>query len=150
MLEATQYKCNCCNELSYISVHQLTIRSFVLERKKKDEKNDCCHSANNQIKGPELFQQSFHRLQWQPGNKEHSSVLLIKKNINIGMTMSDLFIFHQFCSCRNCWKCTQLLYRTIVWLGCLCETIFPKYCITIWKRKHKKSRLENKIFFSSS
>lgn len=79
MLEARQYKCNCYNELSYISVHQLTIRSFVLERKKKDEKNDCCHSTNNQIKGPELFQQRFHRLQGQPRNKEDSSVLLIKK-----------------------------------------------------------------------
>lgn len=143
MLEARQYKCNCYNELSYISVHQPTIRSFVLERKKKDEKKYWCHSTNNQIKGPELFQQSFHWLQWQPS--EDSSVLLI----NTGVTTSDLFIFHLFCSCWNCWKCTQLLYRTIVWLGCLCETIFPKYCITIRKRKHKKSRLEDKILFSS-
>lgn len=63
MLEARQYKCNCYNELSNISVHQLTIRSFVLERKKKDEKKDWCHSTNNQIKGSQLFQQSFHRLQ---------------------------------------------------------------------------------------
>lgn len=38
MLEARQYKCDCYNKLSNISVHQLTIRSFVLERKKKDEK----------------------------------------------------------------------------------------------------------------
>lgn len=80
MLEARQYKCNCYNELSYISMCQLTIRSFVLERKKKDgKKKDWCHSTNNQIKGPELFQQSFHRLQWQPKNKEDSSVLLTKK-----------------------------------------------------------------------
>lgn len=29
-------------------------------------------------------------------------------------------------------------------LGCLCETIFPKYCINILKRKCKISRLEKK------
>lgn len=100
----------------------------------------------NQIKGPELFQQSSHRLQWQPRNKEDSSVLLIK-NINTGMTVSDLFIFHQSCSCWNCWKCTQLLYRNIVWLGCLCETIYPKYCITIWKKRHWK--VDRRIKYSS-
>lgn len=50
------YKCNRYNQLSYISVHQLTITSFVLERKKKDEK--LTHATLQTIKLK--VQRSFH------------------------------------------------------------------------------------------
>jgi len=45
-----------------------------------------------------------------PENQQDSSVLLTRVN------MSDLFIFYQYCSCWNCWKCTLLVHRTTVWL----------------------------------
>lgn len=149
MLEVMQYKCNCYNELSYISVHQLTIRSFVLERKKKDEKNDCCHSTNNQIKGPELFQQSFHQLQWQPRNKEDSSVLLIKKyryrnDYKWPIYFSPVLLLLKLLEMHPASLQNYCLIRLFMW-NSLSQILYY-----YMEKKALKSRLENKTFFSSS
>lgn len=137
ILEARQYKCNCYNQLSNINVNQLTIRSFVLEKKKKIKKMDLCHFTNNQRF--RIISAKFSLSSVTP--QKTSKILqffLQKKNINTRVNVNDLLIFFsellflKFLEMHPSDSQNYCLIRLFLW-----KCTFPKYCIKISKKKDK-------------